>query len=217
MIPNYDPETGVHYGVISQHSLDQDTINDIWNDSEDLSFAYAKEELLTQLVTNLERETHEDIRRVLGGDLKDLWGEYYREEREEAISEIIEIGKDDRDALWEVVSNRFGDQYDGSDREWLWEAEGYKISNCLHSDMFVSLSPFFTYAPKCSPCVPNAGDLDSASRLEEAAPSLESDYAAAQLVAENRGWVRSYCLDSSFFEGNKAPYPVWGVCTLKPI
>ena len=50
--------------------------------------------------------------------------------------------------------------------------------------IWVSKSPYITECKFCSPCVPGAGDLDN--------PII--------------GGIKTYCLDSSWFEDNKAPY-----------
>ena len=72
---------------------------------------------------------------------------------------------------------------------WSYEGEGYKLSDCLDTDIFVLDSPYYTFAQFCSPCVPGAGNLDT---------PLE-------------GGVKCYCLGHDWFESNEAPYPVYRV------
>ena len=67
----------------------------------------------------------------------------------------------------------------------------YTLTDCLVSDIFVLKSPYYTYAQFCSPCVPGAGNLDSPLDKGEGA--------------------KCYCLDKSWFEDDKAPYPVYRV------
>lgn len=70
-----------------------------------------------------------------------------------------------------------------------YESDGYKLTDCLDSDIFVLESPYYTYAAFCSPCVPGAGDLDT--------PHPDG--------------VKCYCLGHDWFDGGRAPYPVYSV------
>jgi hypothetical protein len=73
----------------------------------------------------------------------------------------------------------------------------YRMEDCLGHAIIVTKSPYYTYAPFCSPCVPGAGDLDNA----------------------REGGVKTYCLGHDWFEysdnyeGGRAPYPVYSVAT----
>lgn len=69
--------------------------------------------------------------------------------------------------------------------------EDYVLVSCMDSEIMVIKSPFYTLAQFCSPCVPGAGNLNS--------PDDEG--------------VKTYCLGHDWFEGNKAPYPVYSVAT----
>lgn len=205
---NRDPETGIRYGVISQHSIQPDVMSDIWSEARDLSYEAAKEELLDRIMRHcIEPRANDDDARPMRwndvkAELRDLWyGEHREPERNEATSEITAIfdseGKDGREAVWEVISDRFNDRYeDNGERSWLYEKDGYQLSNCLVIDVFVSKSPYFTYAPYCSPCVPGAGNLDSI-RIES--------------CHEKSGYAKCFCLDGSFFDDGRAPYPMWRV------
>lgn len=70
-----------------------------------------------------------------------------------------------------------------------YDQDGYKLSSCLDSDIMVIASPYYTLAPFCSPCVPGAGDLDSA----------------------REDGVRTYALGHDWYDGGVAPYPVYRV------
>ena len=74
---------------------------------------------------------------------------------------------------------------------WFYDDEGYKLSDCLDSDVMVLKSPYYTYCQFCSPCVPGAGNLNNP--IEEG--------------------VKAYCLDKSWFQDGKAPYPIYSVET----
>ena len=57
-------------------------------------------------------------------------------------------------------------------------------------DLFVELSPYYTFAPFCSPCAPGA------VYLRDAGPA---------------GDARGYCFGHEWFTGGVAPYPVYSV------
>ena len=84
-------------------------------------------------------------------------------------------------------SDCFGDE----PRGWNYDGDGYQLTDCLDSDIFILKSPYFTHAMFCSPCVPGAGNIDS--------PSEDG--------------VETYCLGHDWFEDGKAPYPVYSVAT----
>lgn len=69
--------------------------------------------------------------------------------------------------------------------------DGYKLVDCLGTNVMVLKSPFYTLAKFCSPCVPGAGDLDE----------------------PDEDGVKSYCLGHEWFEEDSAPYPVYSVET----
>ena len=81
----------------------------------------------------------------------------------------------------------FGDE----PQSWNYSGDGYELTDCLDSDIFVLKSPFSTFAQYCSPCVPGAGNLDNA-------------------MADG---AKTYCLGADWFEEGKAPYPVYSVAT----
>ncbi len=59
------------------------------------------------------------------------------------------------------------------------------------NDIFVLKSPYYTHAQFCSPCAPGAG------HLENPCPT----------------GPRTYCFGHEWFEGERAPYPVYSVET----
>jgi hypothetical protein len=64
--------------------------------------------------------------------------------------------------------------------------EGFELRyNPDSSFIWVFKSPYVTECKFCSPCVPGAGDLDN--------PIKDG--------------IKTYCLDSSWFENKTAPYP----------
>ena len=88
-------------------------------------------------------------------------------------------------------SEAFGDEPQG----WNYEGEGYQLTDCLDSDVMVIGSPYYTYGPFCSPCVPGGVSLPVDG-------PLGADWDA-----------RAYCLGHDWFESGVAPYPVYSVAT----
>ena len=73
-----------------------------------------------------------------------------------------------------------------------YDKDGYKLESCFdNTELFVTLSPYYTFAQYCSPCAPGAGNLDN--YCEDGA--------------------KTYCLGHDWFEDGKAPYPVYSVQT----
>jgi len=58
-------------------------------------------------------------------------------------------------------------------------------------DIFILKSPFYTWCQYCSPCAPGAGYITNHMEPGEG--------------------IKAYCFDKSWFEDEKAPYPVYRV------
>jgi hypothetical protein len=71
----------------------------------------------------------------------------------------------------------------------------YKVTSCLDNDLMVTLSPYYTRAQFCSPCVPGAGNLDN--------PCPDGP--------------KTYCLGHDWFDDERAPYPVYNVSDDTPV
>ncbi len=117
----------------------------------------------------------------------------------------------------------------------------YTAIDCLDSDVMLLKSPYYTYAPFCSPCVPGAGNLDDAwmggaVRIEETVDRQfmvlvngfqwggEYDTAGAgnatfeteseaihTFASEQHVGAKTYCFSHDYFEDGKAPYRVFRV------
>ncbi len=75
----------------------------------------------------------------------------------------------------------------------------YTAQSCLDSDVMIMRSPYFTYAPFCSPCVPGACSLDSTDGRPESG-------------------VKAYCFGHDWFDNGvdgpqHAPYVVYSIET----
>jgi hypothetical protein len=114
MISNFNPDTGVHYGVISIHSVSSWFLDDIYQNGTDNIFNAFVDELKEQ------GKTEEEIQNEI--DCYDSCG-------------YTDISYTDS-------------EYD------IWLNE---------TTIFVSRSPVIVNCRPCSPCCPNAGDLDNIS------------------------------------------------------
>lgn len=137
MIANTNTQTGIRFGVIACQNLDQDIVEDLWYGygAVDLSYKAAREELEETL-------KREGSALVDDGelDIDDLSDWVDREL--EARSDYIQIDEPTIEGTYQGV------QYQIS---WLGGAPL----------LFVFESPVISRARLCSPCVPNAGDLDN--------------------------------------------------------
>jgi hypothetical protein len=169
-------------------------------------------------MASLASETQDERLANVAHDIKYL----YRDPVCRSVAmEIEELGDDSapsREEVWDVISDKFGDTYECDARDWRWEEHGYVLENCLQSDMFVSKSPYFTYAQFCSPCVPGGCNLDSPFE-GLAVPqgdhkSFAEDFA---LEADAAGFAKCFCLGHDFFDKDQAPYEVFSVATGKRV
>ena len=122
---NQDPETGVRYGVISQNSLDEYALEDIFQNGEDLDYLEARAEMEKELRAKYFGKNAHLVEREL-----ERWSDYgygsgdsptYRYETEENGEKIV------------VQTSE----------SYLWVFKGPVVKARL-----------------CSPCYPNAGNLD---------------------------------------------------------
>jgi hypothetical protein len=74
-----------------------------------------------------------------------------------------------------------------------YSGDGYEAEAGDDGDIFITKSPFYTYAQFCSPCAPGACYVTS---------TVEPD-------PNNR----AYCFGHDWFEDGQAPYPVYSVET----
>jgi ribosomal protein L37AE/L43A len=82
----------------------------------------------------------------------------------------------------------YGDEPNG----FTYDGDGYVCTQYGgDGDIFVLKSPYYTHAQFCSPCAPGAG----------------------YLMNPVEGGPKTYCFGHDWFEGDKAPYPVYSVAT----
>ena len=157
---NRDPETGMRYGVISQHSVSQ-----AWCDCAEADYGAPTCPKCGSGAVSYE-DKHEPLEQFGHG-----CADY--------TCESCEITFDASDA--------YGDEPIG----WNYSEDGYDLTDCLDSDIFVLKSHYFTKARYCSPCVPGACSLDS----------------------PDEDGAECFCLGHDWFEDGRAPYPVYSVET----
>jgi len=128
---NYDEKTGIRYGVISPHSINQDALNDIYTNGTDPYYGEGIKEIkqhvqdfISSYPYRISEGTQDSIRDMLIEDFSDGY-----ENPDGAI--------------------------DYSDNEYDLHVSGDNFG------IFVMKSPYYTYCRGCSPCAPGAGDLDS--------------------------------------------------------
>lgn len=204
-IPNEDPETGIHYGVINSND---ELLNPCWvdgiMDGKDLGFERQKADAIDNAVKAIMDLTSG----ACSGDNHDF-GTLRKElmENEDICVHVNRTADDMLEASWaidegeakQIAENNFDDERfsnemlsDGRDTTYRYEQDGYIIDlNTGDSDLFVIKSPYYTLRGYCSPCAPNACFLKTA------------------------GEEKTYCLGADWFESEKAPYPIFSVETGK--
>lgn len=182
---NCDEETGIFYGAISQNSLNSYALDDIYSLGEDRVYEQAKEELRYSLIGWMEENN------LLP---------YSEKSREMDINTVFD-----------VVEDLFNERYENDYKKMRFEGDGYIIETMLDNDLCIIKSPYVTFAPPCSPCVPGAGNLDSIKAdIELALPSKNSLVEINRVIRQGYGdpsWRITYCLGPDWFDDEKCPYP----------
>lgn len=185
---NLNPETKIRFGVISQHALNPESAQELWQSGTDLDYEAFIDEAKAK------------IRSALSDYFSDTkWGNDKKSKLDQAAEDAFD-----------AISDSLGEQYEGTGdcARMLWEKEGYKIQTDSSGGVWVMSSPYFTYAQFCSPCAPGACYLTMPLDV----PHDAEDKALAGFEDN-----KCYCLGSDWFDDNKAPYPIYSVETGKPI
>ncbi len=91
-----------------------------------------------------------------------------------------------------TVLQAWADSRDESPVAYTYDKESYICHQGTDStEIMIIKSPYWTYTRVCSPCFPNAGDLDS----------------------PKAGGMQTYCFGHDWFDAERAPYPVFSVET----
>lgn len=128
---NFDPKTGIHFGVISTHSLTE------WLD-ESIKYDYGD-------------ATCPDC----GNPAVDACAA----EIQSADCTADQSGEWTCPNCQTVFESDHA--YSDEPLDWSIDDGEYKVIDCLDSDAMILKAPYYTYAQYCSPCVPGAGNLDN--------------------------------------------------------
>ena len=130
---NTNPETGIRYGCIYLNSLDPDTASWLWDDAENLSEAEAYAELKSEIEAQVMEECP---------DLDESEIEIEVEKLLDCAAQDIEIDEPTLAGTCEGVRYEIS-WLGGAPLLWVFE------------------SPVISKTKLCSPCCPNAGDLNN--------------------------------------------------------
>lgn len=158
---NTNPETSIRYGVIACNSLDSDLVSDLFHGPQaiDLSYAAAYEEAKADAGKQFD-DAMEDatIAAAEIGGMGENETETFLEEHLEGV-----LGMADRDQFIEDKLEEFSDccQIDEPKIEGTYDGVKYGISWLGGAPLLWVYEGPIGYANRlCSPCVPNAADLD---------------------------------------------------------
>lgn len=146
MTANINPETGIPYGVVNGHTVPY-LLDDITTSGDDLTYAAFKSEL------------RDKVAAALAGCLSDNVSD-------ESAAEIVKRGVDCDEIVESLLDAGLNDRLEFDESDYSYESDGtrYRLGWLGGAPLIWILeSRYVTYAPACSPCVPNAGDLDNLS------------------------------------------------------
>jgi hypothetical protein len=166
---NTDHETGIRFGVISQHDVSPDSLDDIFQNGDDLGFEAYRDHVKAELQSAIENAIND-----------------YTHRASEAVEKL------DYEQMFDDLE--LGESYESGGESGPYRYDDGSITvETNDTDLFVTKSPYFTWAQFCSPCAPGAGHLGNPMPEDEGA--------------------KTYCLDREWFTDEKCPYPYWSVET----
>jgi len=164
-LPNTNPDTGYSYGVISCNSLGDwiwDEIDQMSCPGDDEAYAEFMRDRATELIDKGEI-TYEDLDCPEG-------------EESYALADMTDMAVTDLvDSIDPGAGQSFWDGYEIGTSRRFGEIDGVKVSVAELGgalNLWVEESPHIGWFRECSPCIPNAADLDS--------PCQEGDRGAIQ-------------------------------------
>lgn len=165
MTANIDPDTGVAYGYISANALHPDIVQELQDNGTDVYYAdavaEAKREAAREWAAKLTAAGVLDLDLYVRLDVETEESDPLDEERlEQVVQQYVESNWDGSD--WE---QRFHDYYQPDEpiHEGVKDGVKYRTSWLGGAlNVFIFESPHITEAARrASPCVPNAGILDT--------------------------------------------------------
>lgn len=183
---NTNPTTGIRYGVIAFNNLDPDLGQELWYTyGKDLTYEAACEELLAEIERNADNIEDEVRIAIAESDPALIGDEDYEEGR--VLLRYEALGYDDRE---DYIQSKFEDtaqnfHIDEPVIEGEYEGVKYRIDWLGGAPLlWVFEGPVGRCNSLCSPCVPNAGDLDSGFIDDE----MEAGY---ECYVVPRDWLRA--------------------------
>lgn len=207
---NTNPKTGIRYGVIALNNLDPDVAHDLWTRGTDLSYEEALDELTGEVTKEADEieESAEIKAREIGGFTDREYEDFVEREIEQMYHAR---GYDDRDEFIneEVVSRAEDIHIEEPTIEGECEGVKYHITHLGGAPLlWVFEGPIGRCRALCSPCVPNAGDLDSGFTTDEVNEGYEcyvvpQDWMSEERVMSNvvklrfhpQAWVNDYAME----------------------
>ena len=178
MSVNINLETGIRYGIISAHSLDQDLFQSLWDNGTDLSWEAAKAEIQADL--EREAESIEDEVRIALAEI----GGWTEREYEDAWDHRVEaaynrLGFSDREDFVDTQLEKALEQLQIEEPNITFEMDGVvgEIGWLGGAPLvWICVSPYTGYFEPCSPCVPGACSLTSPSVIGILAYDVPPDW-----------------------------------------
>ena len=166
MIPNIHPVTGIRYGVINANSVNPFALDDIVSQGVDEIYEALCEEIKTVVEDELANlssygPSYKIVDAVLAR-LKDVTP--YSEQLASDLTELVKNQgpEHSHDEMIDWLENELSDSYEAQDTTYRYEEDGYRILFFTGTnDLMVLESPHTAKVRLCSPCAPNAGDMDS--------------------------------------------------------
>jgi hypothetical protein len=131
---NFDPETKIHFGVISQHE-----VLEAWAEGSEPYYVY-----------HCPHCGEEFEKTCTGEDGKECT---------ESITNIDDVPKTCPKCSEEIDSENDFDEMEAS--SYYIETDEYSAECGDDGDIFIGKSPYYTHCRYCSPCAPGAGDIMS--------------------------------------------------------
>jgi len=177
MIANINPKTGIAYGVINANEVPY-LLEEIINNGNDVSYQSWKKEVIDNIASILENHVNgEDGVDCLSALIADMsWKHKTNSAKEDVKSSLDDLQSDglETEINFTTEAEAIFDSFDlnetyENDEGQYEHSEGKGKNECKYilgylggaPLIWVIQSPYLTHARKCSPCVPNAGDLNN--------------------------------------------------------